>query len=161
MYQRRVSDWQAGDDRVNSLNPRPTAHANQRRSQRILLSVPIIVAGFRANKAPFVEHTSTMIVNAHGALIQLRERVLVGQTLRIKNTATNEEMNCTVMDINPGNASVPEVGVEFVEPSPRFWRVSFPPADWSSRSPEAKRAEKGMEIPASPKNKTVTPPGPK
>jgi len=30
------------------------------------------------------------------------------------------------------------VGIEFLEPSPRFWRIAFPPEDWSARSPEAK-----------------------
>ncbi|HKV63670.1 MAG TPA: hypothetical protein VJO16_17315 [Candidatus Acidoferrum sp.] len=32
-----------------------------------------------------------------------------------------------------------EVGIEFVELAPRFWRVAFSPEDWSPRSPEAKR----------------------
>ena len=146
---------------MSSLNPRPASHTSQRRSQRIILSVPVIVAGFRSNSAPFVEHTSTLVVNAHGALLQLREHVLVGQTLRMKNTATNEEMNCLVMDINPGNTAIPEIGVEFVEASPRFWRVAFPPADWSPRSPEAKRLEKGMEMPVAPKGKMVVPSGQK
>jgi hypothetical protein len=30
-----------------------------------------------------------------------------------------------------------EVGIEFIEPAPRFWRVSFPPAGWTSRGAEA------------------------
>ena len=114
-------------------------HANQRRSQRILLTIPIVISGIRSNSAPFSERTSTLIVNAHGALIQLRERVLVGQELRMRNSGTNEEIVCTVVDINPGNAARPEVGVEFSVPCPHFWRVSFPPADWTPRSPEAKR----------------------
>jgi hypothetical protein len=31
-----------------------------------------------------------------------------------------------------------EVGIELEKPSPRFWRVSFPPEDWTPRSAEAK-----------------------
>lgn len=124
---------------MSTSHIRPSPYANQRRSQRILLSVAVIISGSRSNGTSFSERTSTQVVNAHGATIQLRERVLVGQKLRIKNLSTNEEKNCTVMDINPGNSAIPEVGVEFSEPSPRFWRVSFPPADWSPRSPEAKR----------------------
>jgi hypothetical protein len=31
------------------------------------------------------------------------------------------------------------VGIEFDQPSPRSWRISFPPNDWNSRNPEAKR----------------------
>jgi hypothetical protein len=89
----------------------------------------IVISGVRSNNAPFSERTSTLIVNAHGALIQLRERVLIAQPLRIQNLATNEELACSVMDINPGSNGIPEVGIEFHEPCPHFWRVSFPPAD--------------------------------
>src|SRR5258707_15030168 len=31
-----------------------------------------------------------------------------------------------------------EVGVDFMKPCLRFWRISFPPADWTNRAPEAK-----------------------
>jgi hypothetical protein len=75
----------------------------------------------------------------HGALIQLREPVVIGQELRIKNLATNEEMACSVTDVNAGSAEIPEIGVAFSKPSASFWRVTFPPEDWSPRSPEAKR----------------------
>lgn len=124
---------------MSTPNIRPGALANQRRSQRILLAVPLRVSGKRANGAAFVEHVSTLIVNAHGALIPLREAVRDGQPLNLRNMTTGEEVHCTVVDLNPGANGVPEVGVEFMEPNPRFWRVSFPPADWSTRSPEAKR----------------------
>jgi len=112
---------------------------NQRRSQRILLAIPVIVSGKRGGTTSFSERAKTIVVNAHGALIQLHENVVLQQRLRVRNVATNEETTCTVTDINPGNYDVPEVGVEFLEPSPRFWRVSFPPADWNPHSPEVKR----------------------
>jgi hypothetical protein len=125
---------------VSTSNDRPGPIIDHRRSQRILLGLAIQVSGQRANGAPFTESTRTKVVNAHGALIQLHEMVLVGQKLRIKNLGTNEELVCEVVDINPGeNGEVPEVGIAFTEPTPRFWRVAFPPRDWSYRNPEAKR----------------------
>jgi hypothetical protein len=48
-------------------------------------------------------------------------------------------MVCTVTDINVGNSGLEEIGVEFIAPNAGYWRVSFPPADWNSRCPEAKR----------------------
>jgi len=125
--------------KLSTPNIRPGPYARQRRSQRILLSVPILVSGVRANGAIFSERTHTMVVSAHGAMVQLREQVLPGHALSIKNLATNEELNCTVVDINRGSSTVFEVGVEFTEPCPRFLRASFPPSDWNPRSPEAKR----------------------
>lgn len=121
------------------ITPNVRQPGQQRRSQRILLSVSILVSGQRANGSPFSERTKTQVVNAHGALIQLREPVLAGQQLRMKNLATNEEVACTVVDIGRGANEIPEVGIAFSKPSPSFWRVAFPPEDWSPRSPEAKR----------------------
>lgn len=132
---------------MNSPHIRPNTNANQRRSQRILLRLPVVISGSRSNGAAFSERTSTLVVNAHGALIQLRERVDVGQKLRMKNLATNEELSCTVSDINPGSTAIPEVGVAFSAPCPHFWRVSFPPMDWNSHNPEAKRYGTESRVP--------------
>jgi hypothetical protein len=104
-----------------------------------LLSVGIVVSGGRANGSPFSERTTTVILNAHGALIRLREAVLAGQRLRIKNVMTNEERACVVADINPTQSAIPEIGVAFSESCPEFWRVSFPPEDWNPHNPEARR----------------------
>jgi hypothetical protein len=124
---------------MSTPNIRPTQAANQRRSQRILLSVPLRVSGKRTNGTPFVEHAKTLIVNAHGALLQLQEPVQEGQKLSVRNVTTGEETPCKVVDLGPGANGVGEIGVEFAEPNSHFWRVSFPPTDWSTRSPEAKR----------------------
>ncbi len=124
---------------MSTTNLRPIASANQRRSQRVLLAVPLLVSGKRSNDAAFSERTTTLIVNAHGALLLLHEGVMAGQVLTLKNLATTEEIVCTVVDINPGATGTPEIGIEFAHPCARFWRVSFPPTDWSPKSPEAKR----------------------
>jgi hypothetical protein len=128
-----------GMQAMSTPNIRPTQAANQRRSQRILLSVPLRIAGKRTNGTAFVEFTKTLIVNAHGALLQLQEPVREGQALSVRNVTTGEEAPCKVVDLSPGANGAAEIGVEFAQPNSRFWRVSFPPADWSTRSPEAKR----------------------
>jgi len=127
---------------VTSQNPRTGGVANQRRSHRIVLSVPIIVSGERANGSPFNERTTTLVVSAHGGLILLREPVIVGQVLTITHVGTGEDLACTVMDINSGQEEIPEIGIGFAQPNARFWRVSFPPEDWSPRHPEAKHFTK-------------------
>ena len=117
----------------------PHSRPTQRRNQRILLSVPLRVSGKRLNGTAFVEHTKTLTVSAHGALLQLQEPVLHGQSLNLRNVVTGEEAACKVVDLNPGASGLAEIGLEFAQPNPRFWRVLFPPLDWSGRSPEAKR----------------------
>jgi hypothetical protein len=105
----------------------------------VLLSVGIRVTGKRANGIAFEEKSCTLVVNAHGALIQLKETVNPGDDLVVRNLKTEEELSCKVVDSSPGANGLREVGIEFVTPDPRFWRVTFPPADWTTRSPEAKR----------------------
>jgi hypothetical protein len=124
---------------VGTPNIRHISLAQQRRSQRVLLSVPLLVSGVHENRTTFSERATTSVVNAHGALPRLRERVEMEQVLRLKNIATGEELDCKVADVSRGQDERVEVGVEFLEPSSRFWRISFPPVDWSQRSPEAKR----------------------
>lgn len=88
------------------------------------------------------EETQTLIVNAHGALIQLALTVEMGQLLVIKNKQTMEQLVCRVVHLGAEQLGKYEVGIEFEAPSPRFWRITFPPADWTPRSPEAKAPTK-------------------
>jgi hypothetical protein len=138
---------------VSTPSTRPGNTPSQRRSQRIFLCVGIIVHGQKADGTAFSERTKTEVVSAHGALILLREPVSAGQSLTLGNILTSEEVPCTVAESNPGQAGVAEVGVQFVHPSPRFWRVAFPPSDWSSRSPEAKDSIPKTQIHPKPANK--------
>jgi hypothetical protein len=129
----------AGRTRLSTTPTRLHKYTNQRRSQRVMLSVKILVAGDYANGRRFSEETSTSVVNAHGALILLVERVSHGQLLTIRNLKSGAELQGEVVDVGAVQDGKFEVGIEFLEPSPRFWRVAFPPEDWSPRSPEAKR----------------------
>jgi len=109
-----------------------------RRSQRVCLRLPIVVLREGPGVNVASEETYTLIVNAHGALIHLALTVEIGQLLGIKNVQTMEELVCRVVNLGPDQTGKREVGVEFEQPSPRFWRIAFPPSDWTPRSPDAK-----------------------
>jgi hypothetical protein len=121
-------------------------NGNQRRSQRILISASIRVSGMDPAGAVFEENTSTIVVNAHGALILLKEKVWIGQTVQMQHVASLEEIDCIVKGMNPEPDGLPEIAIEFQKPSPRFWHISFPPLDWNSRSPEAKGFVKSQSV---------------
>ena len=122
------------------------SRANRRRSQRILLPIAVRISGELPNGRRVEEETSTLVVNAHGALLRLCEPVHEGQILTIKNMTTGEEATCTVRDINTVPGGLIEIGLEFTEVRSRFWRVAFPPPDWSPRSPEAKRFVSSVSV---------------
>ena|ERR1700693_1285315 len=105
--------------------------ASRRRSQRVILSLRVIVRTEDGPKdASFEEETHTLIVNAHGALIALAGKVTKGQKLRVTNRATKAEQVCRVANVGPKSEGKTQIGVEFLNPSPDFWQISFPPEDW-------------------------------
>lgn len=105
----------------------------RRRSQRLFLSVSIIVSGQSAT-GQFSEETHTLVVNAHGALITLAAAVSPEQHVLLKHRATGEEQLCRVVYVESLPKDKAKLGVEFVKPSPHFWHISFPPDDWSPES---------------------------
>jgi hypothetical protein len=115
---------------------KPTA---VRRSQRLLLTIRVLISGKQVSGLPFSEDALTQVVNAHGALILMKHLVSTGDRLQIRNIKTGEEVACTVVGIGERQDHKCGVGIEFDQPHPRFWRVSFPPDDWSPRSPEARK----------------------
>ena len=110
----------------------------RRRSQRVLMQVGIRVRGKDAQGKDFEEMTETLAINAHGALLLLGARVISGAAIQMKHNKTEEEQECHVAFLGPVRSGRAEIGVEFTTPSPNFWRVAFPPEDWSPKNPEAR-----------------------
>jgi len=123
----------AMDDSASSKNAKtatpPGDTAAKRRSQRVQITMPILVRG-NTGQQSFEEETKTAVVNANGCSFLLDTRVTQGQQVSLVNLKTAEELPCHVAFVGPGEADRLEVGVEFAEPSPLFWRISFPPEDW-------------------------------
>lgn len=112
--------------------------ANRRRSQRVLMSVPIRVSRQNALGTPIEEDTYTRAISAHGALILMSARVYRGQRLTLSNVQTGAALECVVAHVEKHQSEQSQVGVEFMLPNPIFWHVAFPPKDWTPRHPDAK-----------------------
>jgi hypothetical protein len=104
----------------------------QRRSQRLLLRVPVLVERRANGSQTKHEDTETLAVNAHGALILLTPPVEDGEQLTLKNKKTDESQACQVVYLGPMESGRVQAGIEFTRPSPQFWRIVFPPEDWTS-----------------------------
>ncbi len=112
--------------------------ANRRRSQRVLMTIPVRVSGQNGVGLPFEEETHTRAISAHGGLIQVSTQVYRGQRLTLSNVQTKAALECVVAHIDRHQGGHPQVGVEFMLPNPVFWHVAFPPKDWTPRHPDAK-----------------------
>jgi hypothetical protein len=102
------------------------------------MQVGVRVRGKDAEAKPFTEETATLAINAHGALVLLQARITSGSTVHLFHNRTQEEQECHVVFLGPVRGGKSEVGLEFTAPSPSFWRVAFPPEDWSPKHPEAR-----------------------
>ena len=107
-----------------------TGYINNRRSQRVVLRLPIKVQGEFEDGPPCVETSHTLVVNGHGALIVLAMKVHVKQPLVVQNLTTGKEQRCQVVHVSGRQSNMSEIGVAFLEPAPHFWNIDFPPADW-------------------------------
>ena len=110
----------------------------RRRSQRVLMQVGVRIRGKNAQGVDFEEFTETLAINAHGALVLLTARVTSGSVVHMRHNKTEEEQECHVAFLGPVRTGKAEIGLEFSTPRPTFWRVTFPPEDWSPKHPEAR-----------------------
>ena len=106
-----------------------------RRSQRLVLSVPVVAYRSQQLGLPFSEGTRTLAVSAHGASISLTAKVAADQKIVLKHALTGEEQECRVVSTQKSLTGPAEVGIEFLQPAPNFWHVAFPPVDWMPPAP--------------------------
>jgi len=102
---------------------------DRRRSHRVQITMPVLVR-WKKGAQSFEEKSVTISVNAHGCMVRLAAALTRSQEVSIVNPKTAEELPCTVTFLGPKESGKTEVGIEFAEPSPVFWRIAFPPEDW-------------------------------
>jgi len=124
----------------NPSSPNHPHPGPRRRSQRVLMQVSVRVRGDDVQGKSFEEEATTLAINAHGALIQLQARLTSGGKVLLQHKQTQEEQECMVVFLGPVRSGKAEIGLEFSSPRPTFWRVAFPPEDWSPKHPEARNA---------------------
>jgi len=94
----------------------------QRSSKRISLHVPVAVYGWSQDEGSFYEDTATFLVNAGGALVGLKSRVALGETIFILNKSTQQEQKCRVACVERDVYGRLRVGASFKSPVPHFWK---------------------------------------
>lgn len=112
---------------------------NRRRSQRLFLQVRVQVEGKLPDGKAFSEEAHTIVVNAHGALVEMNAVLDQGQIVALRNLRTGDRAECVVKLVNASSGKF-STALEFTTPSPEFWRISFPPEDWPSRLVETKKS---------------------
>jgi len=111
------------------------AKIERRKSERLLLTIPLRVKGLDATGHDFEGDASTISLSRCGARIRLKHPLKVGQTIRIMNLTTKCTTEFRVVGpTEPYGEAGGEYGVETLDPETDIWRIYFPPV-----------AEKGEE----------------
>jgi hypothetical protein len=115
--------WTGNKSRKNELAAPAKVVPSPRASTRISLHVPVLVYGWSNNDGSFHEETSTILINASGALVPLTAKVALGATVFLVNKSTQCEQECRVAYLGTDAKGKRRAGVAFVQPLPNFWRV--------------------------------------
>ena len=108
------------------------AQVMERRSERVLIDVPVVIRGETADHRAFEEETFTVTVSAHGALVMLATQVALGQKLLLLNPKNLDQREGRVAYKSADHAGLSKVALEFAQPAPEFWPISSPPLNWKS-----------------------------
>jgi hypothetical protein len=73
----------------------------------------------------------TLVVNAHGGLLESGLMMAANQKIVLINVQTGKEVGCKVVRVESSSEMV-NTAFEFDEPTSKFWPVSFPPEDWEA-----------------------------
>lgn len=105
---------------------------NRRRSERVVLRVPLQLSAKMPDGKRISIEVHTLVVNAHGGLLDVGMEILKGQQVILSNSKTDKVATGKILRIVAYEAGRFSVAFEFEFPAPSFWPISFPPADWSS-----------------------------
>src|SRR5499426_3497066 len=110
----------------------------KRRSSRIVQAVPLTVKGVDALGRPFIERTSSLIINCHGCRYQSKHYVLKNMwvNLEIPHPETGQpprQVRGRVAWIQRPRTvrQLFQVALELEVPG-NVWGIGFPPEDWGN-----------------------------
>jgi hypothetical protein len=124
----------------------PTSELRKRRSTRIVQAVPLQVTGVDALGRPFMERTSSLILNCHGCRYQSKHYVLKNMWVRLEVPNPQEGEPPRTVRGRVAWIQRPrtvrqlfQVALELEAPG-NVWGIAFPPEDWFAQ-PEGAAAQ--------------------
>ncbi|MGH9326407.1 MAG: hypothetical protein ACRD2B_06945 [Terriglobia bacterium] len=139
--------------------------ANQRRSTRLLVAVPVILSGHDAKGERFREECKTTFINRQGASISVSHVITPGTELLVENPPLGIRVRARAVRFveKTAAAGLHQVAVELLELK-NVWGIRYPPQDWQRSLPTPVRPEKKaspvpatIEIALPPQLQSLTP----
>ncbi|HEX8879624.1 MAG TPA: hypothetical protein VF749_06315 [Candidatus Acidoferrum sp.] len=107
-------------------NPVPieTTKRVPRSSERMSVRIPVVVYGFTKDHGAFHEETETQTVNSSGALVMLKTKLAMGDSVFLMQKGSGLEQEVRVVYLDAYTDREMKVGLAFKYPIPDFWRRS-------------------------------------
>jgi hypothetical protein len=93
-----------------------------RSSARISMRVPVVVYGFAGKSGAFHEETETVMVNSSGALVILKTKLELGETVFLIHKGSRAEQEVRVAYVDRYSDRETRVGLAFKQPVSDFWK---------------------------------------
>jgi PilZ domain len=118
----------AGSARASEARARAedAAGGNKRRSDRVLVALPIELTATDLSGVRFTEACLTEMVSLHGASVALARRASAEHPVTLRRRSLDLEVEARILGqlgIRPGQHIY---GIAFTEDSPNFWGIHFP-----------------------------------
>jgi hypothetical protein len=109
---------------VNFAVPFPSTPAKKtpRSSERILMRVPVVIYGFADKGGAFHEDTETILVNSSGALVTLKAKLELGDTVFLIHKGSRQEQEVRVAYVDRYSEREIRVGLAFKQSISDFWK---------------------------------------
>ncbi len=98
----------------------------KRRSDRVILELPIVVSGTDCLGEAFLEQTRTLILTRHGAKILLNRKLVPDQEVSIRCHETGRECDARVVGQIGGTENEFHYGIELLDLNANLWGIEFP-----------------------------------
>jgi hypothetical protein len=117
------------NSQVAAISSTQASGEERRRSQRVLLRVRAQVHLAMHGKAVTMD-VFTLSVNAHGALVIIKQSLPPDTLLVLEHGGTKECVACKVVRPPRDTPEGFQTALEFDSPTPDFWKIAFPPTNW-------------------------------
>lgn len=102
--------------------------SEKRRSDRVMLTLPLVVEGKDSKGQPFDNTARTITINRHGARIVTPRLLRAGQTITVTNLASRLKCQFRVVGpVSPATDRGGEWGIECLDLKENIWGIQFPP----------------------------------
>jgi len=104
------------------------AEKDRRRSQRVLIVIPVLVAWTNKDGVRIKEEAHTEVISRHGAMLRLKGSMAMGAEVEVTRPQVHQSTKARVVWVGkPDAEGFVRVGLELTVPSAEFWGVYLPP----------------------------------